>query len=646
MDITKFKFSSDFFSSANVLVPEDHNEFFAKASLADLRGLLPKDINPATSPDLLYFAANGAIAGMCNANGDSITVETALEILPLTKNKYINVDHKKDKVVGVLLESGASKFGDSTLITLEQAAKEEIFNLACAGAVWRPLNKDLVSLLVESSDFSSVNYHKVSLSWEIFFNNYDIAVGSKLIKDAKIITDDVEKQQYEKYLKKNGGSGECSEGSVYRVIKNTNGKEAPNVIIGGYSFVINPAAAVKGIEILAEGNLTISNKTDSSKAAKDWELFTAESGTLGIPRSEMPQIKSVYRGALIQFLKSKGVDYTKENISTLSLKPTQAEYSPEKVEMAKTYLDNDRSILVSSDNYIIDGHHQWLAAVENKFSEISIIRFSATVRDLIDIVKTFPSMEVSQETASIIDNTISQLEKTSVTELNNNLSTFNIMDIKTTSDIQSNWDAISKMESQAGVDLVVKTIRDEIAKASEDWCEKAKCEKAAAEQAKAELADALKSVAEIKEQFAKAQCDMEEMKKAEQARAASEVYNERMAEIECEFELDSEDLPIVAAKIKDMNEESYAAFRKEFAVIAKEKCKAFKAAKAAEMEKQMAAKMAAVASTITKSKEELVTEALAGATATEQTLLTPGLEPASDVFAKYKQGFASGIKTK
>ena len=78
----------------------------AKASLLDLQGLLPDSVNVGDNPDFLYFAANGAIAGAANANGDSISVEKALEIYPLTKNKYINVDHKKEIVVGTLLSQG------------------------------------------------------------------------------------------------------------------------------------------------------------------------------------------------------------------------------------------------------------------------------------------------------------------------------------------------------------------------------------------------------------------------------------------------------------------------------------------------------------------------------------------------------------
>jgi hypothetical protein len=40
-----------------------------------------------------------------------------------------------------------------------------------------------------------------------------------------------------------------------------------------------------------------------------------------------------------------------------SLKPSQAEYSPEKVERARGPEGPERSIRVSADDHVADGHH-------------------------------------------------------------------------------------------------------------------------------------------------------------------------------------------------------------------------------------------------------------------------------------------------
>jgi hypothetical protein len=648
-----FLYSSEFFSSASIILPDDEDYFVAKASLSNLKGLLPSDINPETSPDILYLAANGAVAGMCNANGDAITVETALEILKFTKNKYFNVDHKKDKIVGFIIQSGPSKFGESVLLTEEEAKKEPIFNLAVAGGVWRAVNKDLVKLLIESSDPSSNNFHAVSLSWEIFFNNFDIAVGSKVIKDARILTDEKEIEKYKPFLKKFGGSGKYGNDYVYRVVKNTNGPENPNVIIGGYSFVINPAATVKGIEVLDAGSLLL--KTDNAAKAsetelenKKWSVFAPKVGSLGIPRNEMPQIKASHRGALIQFLRKAGIDYTKEIISPSLLKPSQAEFSIEKVQAAKDYSGGKRSILISSDNYILDGHHQYLA--EKDSPTITVIRFQYPINELINKVKDFPSNETEEgiptqdESLEEITSATSQNQIISVTPtINlNNSNILNKMDIKNTSDIAANWAEISKLEAQAGVDLVVKTIRDEVMKASEDWCEKAKAEAEKCKAAELALEDAKKCAAEAKCCVDEMKAEMEKMKAAELQRMCAEKYNERMAEMDAEYDFGDAERQMVAAKVKDMCDTSYAEFQKEMAVMCKEKTKAFKKAKAeAEASLAEVAKASAVVT-----KEELVEQALSGASASKATLLTPGLEPVENVFDKMRSGFANGVKVR
>jgi hypothetical protein len=125
---------------------------------------------------------------------------------------------------------------------------------------------------------------------------------------------------------------------------------------------------------------------------KDWAAFTPESGTLGIPRADMPQIKAEHRGAMVNFLNARGVEHEQDDVPARSLKPTQAEFSPEKVQKAKEFSGGDRSILVSEDGHVVDGHHQWLAK-HDAGESVKVIRLKAPIKDLIDTVKAFPSAE-------------------------------------------------------------------------------------------------------------------------------------------------------------------------------------------------------------------------------------------------------------
>ena len=130
------------------------------------------------------------------------------------------------------------------------------------------------------------------------------------------------------------------------------------------------------------------------EVGKGWQAFAPELGTLGVPRAEMPQIKAEHRGALVQFLKARGIDHQQEEVPADSLKPTQVEFSPEKVKKAQDFEGGDRSILVSQDNHVVDGHHQWLARGANG-EPVKVIRLNAPIAQLLDQVREFPSAEAA-----------------------------------------------------------------------------------------------------------------------------------------------------------------------------------------------------------------------------------------------------------
>lgn len=128
----------------------------------------------------------------------------------------------------------------------------------------------------------------------------------------------------------------------------------------------------------------------------EWVSFPADSGTLGIPRRDMPQVKGEHRGALIQFLNARGISHQEETVSPDSLKPTQAEYSSKKVaKFAETGVVGVRSVLVSADDYVLDGHHQWMGH-KTLGEDIPVIRLDAPIVELLAVVNQFPSVRRSE----------------------------------------------------------------------------------------------------------------------------------------------------------------------------------------------------------------------------------------------------------
>lgn len=236
-----YKYVSKFTTKATIVSPSDQDRFVAKASIASLKGLLPSDIDPSEHPDLLFIAASGAVAGMVNRNQDSITAETALAINHTAKHKFISSEHDRAILNGFILDTGFSRFGSNEPLTKEEAAAlKEPFDMCIVGALWKVVNPMLAKYLTINGD--AIGSEALSLSWEIAFDRYSIAVGSKNLFDAKIIaSEDPNFGAYEKLLVSNGGNGRAPNGDpVYRVISG-------NPVILGYSIVANPAAEVKGI---------------------------------------------------------------------------------------------------------------------------------------------------------------------------------------------------------------------------------------------------------------------------------------------------------------------------------------------------------------------------------------------------------------
>lgn len=118
-----------------------------------------------------------------------------------------------------------------------------------------------------------------------------------------------------------------------------------------------------------------------------WKRFARETGTLGIPREIMPQIQSGNRAAMVNKLRAHGVDYSPAEVKPADLKPTQAEWCPAKVEKARQHEGPQRSLLVSSDNHVVDGHHQWMASLQDApNTPIPVFRIHAPIMHVLGII--------------------------------------------------------------------------------------------------------------------------------------------------------------------------------------------------------------------------------------------------------------------
>jgi len=129
-------------------------------------------------------------------------------------------------------------------------------------------------------------------------------------------------------------------------------------------------------------------------------------GNLNISREKMPQISEEDQEIFFKYLKDHGVKITKTKILAKDLKPTQKTINLSAVnKLLKTNSSKlKKPIIVSSDNYVIDGHHRWLAALnKNRESKVNVIKSSIPVKQLIKIIKGFDKVVFKDNENKILD---------------------------------------------------------------------------------------------------------------------------------------------------------------------------------------------------------------------------------------------------
>lgn len=120
------------------------------------------------------------------------------------------------------------------------------------------------------------------------------------------------------------------------------------------------------------------------------KLQYAKANSLGIARSEMPQVFSKNLEEFKQFLNEKGIAFVEIQCSPRSLIASQNELNSDKVEkFLSCVLD---PIITSKDKYVVDGHHRWAAALVRDKHTIDCLEIQLPIRELLDLMHTFDSV--------------------------------------------------------------------------------------------------------------------------------------------------------------------------------------------------------------------------------------------------------------
>lgn len=168
-----------------------------------------------------------------------------------------------------------------------------------------------------------------------------------------------------------------------------------------------PVAALVGNELVViDGHHRVNRALTNNTAQVELLVFPIRTNeameikkphpkdTLGVKRADMPQVHRDHYPELMKYLKDHGARITQKEVPATTLKATQGEFSDEGVRKmmrtgGRTSDSKDKKpLLVSSDNYIIDGHHRWLASY-NIDETVPIFQFSIPVKRLLELVRDF-----------------------------------------------------------------------------------------------------------------------------------------------------------------------------------------------------------------------------------------------------------------
>ncbi len=181
-------------------------------------------------------------------------------------------------------------------------------------------------------------------------------------------------------------------------VSRTNGRPRGGVDTSEAGGVVSPQNVLGDA---AHDEIRRAVEAADADASPTFRSFPAGMGDTNIPRSSMPQVKGEHRGAMVQYLKARGIPHRQIEVRADSLKPSQADYSPEKVKKATGFEGPDRSLITSSDAHVADGHHQWLSKiVRDPAQMIPVIEFDAPIQQLLVEMARFPSSGVDEASKS------------------------------------------------------------------------------------------------------------------------------------------------------------------------------------------------------------------------------------------------------
>ena len=158
--------------------------------------------------------------------------------------------------------------------------------------------------------------------------------------------------------------------------------------------------------LLAKVLESMADRTDDPNIALikvdvPWVKLGRES--LGLTRNQAPQVPATMKQKFLSDMEARGVKIYREELSASPLTPTQTEISGRAAGqiMRRMEAGQDRfaddfdagAVIISADNYVIDGHHRWAGQVASEMagstSRMRALRVGLNAKELIGVIRAW-----------------------------------------------------------------------------------------------------------------------------------------------------------------------------------------------------------------------------------------------------------------
>lgn len=556
----EYLYNARFTASASIYSPSVDEQHEVRASLDQMKELLPAGIDPEQDLDIVYIVGNLAVGGVVNLNDDAVTLDDMLSMYRRFERRQCNVEHNRANIVGYIVKAGLSELGTNRLITEDEARTAgRPFNIVTVAAVWKVANKDLCDYILQAGAPGSPDKDALSLSFEVGFNEYSVVImppDTTDLRDATMMVapDSPDFDRYNRMLRINKGSGKVGK-TGQRVARVLQGSLAPL----GQGIVTIPAAAVKGIApILEPSDSAAPDATPSTEATLDDQPDSESRADQVYITSTSPLLMHITKANRVKIPaglmeKAKSLNYPKADV-TLSdgrvLKGITV-FSGEELDL-DAQLNDLQGVVITDMNPQMPPQIDDSPVVHPHIDDVFPTKDPLGRADDIkqEVIKHFDQnrpytdagvvehLEAAARALSIIT------DVSSVSPLTTNPHQSPLpMKLEDLKQLEAKVKTATKPEEITEAFANVSLFAQEIMKASEEYSK-------AADKAKMDKDEADKTVEAMKTELAAAKETLKELKDAKASAEAEASFQNRMTVMASEVEMDDDARAFVAEDVR------------------------------------------------------------------------------------------------